>query len=525
MAGEASLQEVSGQQILPDISGRMSVYLLAFVCAGFLLLRLPVMYLQPGGQDEDCYAIPGLEVLRHGSPKMPHLPARHLESIFFKADKELYSEPPAYFYFQALFYAFLPDVYGTGRLASAVAGVVVLMLVYHLTVAATGRYRAAVWAILLFSLSRWFLFPATSARPDMLCSAFGVSGIVMIFRWTQVRRYGWLVGAGICIGLGGLTHPFAIVYAIQMAFWVGLASTGWNRVRLPLLLAMISILVAGLWLPLILREPEAFRVQFSNQFLSGAGGSLSERILFPWESIRYHWLIPDGMIAHIGPWQSLLTFVPLVVMTALTFRRGNRTGLTVCLLAWSSIYLMCVIIGPHHPVFGYWGYSAAFMFVPTGMFVDELTGRIIRLSSRWRPVLMRRTAVAAIGLLLVLSMVPGSGLRTVAVLIRQRNNPDYNAPVFAKRLMDSLPEKAVVAVDTQFVFDFVVKNRNVLLATGNKNYLRLEDFRCDYLVVSRAAIDTNLTAGLPLDLISTMGVKDDLFACYCEIYRYRHRDQ
>ena len=79
------------------------------------------MYRQPGGQDEDYYAVPGLMCLRTGIPSLPHVPALNQESVFFRADKAIFAEPPLYFYLQAVFYAVLPDVYGTARLATAVS--------------------------------------------------------------------------------------------------------------------------------------------------------------------------------------------------------------------------------------------------------------------------------------------------------------------------------------------------------------------------------------------------------------------
>ena len=83
----------------------------------FLLWRFPTMWCQPGGQDEECYAVPGLTILTSGRPQMPQLPVRDTRSVFYRSDDAVYLEPPFFFYFQSLFYAVLPDT-PTGRPAS-----------------------------------------------------------------------------------------------------------------------------------------------------------------------------------------------------------------------------------------------------------------------------------------------------------------------------------------------------------------------------------------------------------------------
>ena len=58
---------------------------------------------------------------------------------------------------------------------------------------------------------------------------------------------------GVLCGLGLLTHPFAIVYCLQIGVWVLWASRGWKRaVGNGALLAAVALLVLALWLPLIL---------------------------------------------------------------------------------------------------------------------------------------------------------------------------------------------------------------------------------------------------------------------------------
>ncbi|MCH7988955.1 MAG: glycosyltransferase family 39 protein [Planctomycetes bacterium] len=502
------------QGIRRDISPYVGKWLLALICVVFLTLRVPVMYLQPGGQDEDCYAVPGWVILRTGIPQLPHVPSRDKRSVYFSADKGLYSEPPLYFYYQSLFYAMLPDLYGTARLASGIAGLVGLCLVFGISLRTGSRVWGAVWAAVLFSLSRWFFFPAMIARPDMLCAAFGLLAVLLMYRWTETRHDRWLFAVGVCLGLGGLTHPFAIIYAVQLAIWVALVSSRWKRVLLPMLLAGVSIIVACVWLPLILQHPEIFRVQFRNQFLHEAGGSLFLRLLQPWESIHFHWFEPQGMIAHIGLWQIVLTCVPLVLATASYVKHRDRPMFPICLLAWSSIYLTSVIVGPHHPVIGYWVYTAALMFVCTGRYVDLLVSHGWNFKPKVRFVIATGLSCA-----ILLAMIPGAGLRTLYVHLQNWNDENYNAPLFAQKLIESLPEDALVVVDTQFVFDFLTHDRKTILAQTKPVYFDMTQFDYDYLILSRFGIDIDLAQNLPVVLERTHGKEDDIFACYCEVYR------
>ncbi|MEZ6121695.1 MAG: glycosyltransferase family 39 protein [Planctomycetaceae bacterium] len=355
------MAEIYGGLWIPEqfVNSRFAGWLLAVVCLCFLVVRAPVMYLQPGGQDEDCYAVPGFTILQTGIPQLPHVPARNAESVYYRADEALYSEPPVYFYYQAIFYLILPALYGTARLASAFVGVALLVLVYRLCRRCGCSTEASLWSVAFLSFSRWFYFPATAARPDILCAAIGIAVVVLILRWQDTGRLRILVASGIAIGLGGLTHPFAVVYAVQAAVWVMVCSRGWKRIGNPMLLASVSVLTCGLWLPLIRLYPETFRVQFVNQFLSDPGPPIWWRAAFPLDSLRFH---AGHLWPHAGALQWLVTVVGLVTASLCACRAAHRRLLPVCLCAWSSIYLLSISVGTHHPTLGYWIYFAASLF-------------------------------------------------------------------------------------------------------------------------------------------------------------------
>lgn len=424
------------------------------------------------------------------------------------------------FYWQAIFYSFLPATYGTGRLASLTVSLVAAIFVYLISRELQEKRFAALIAFASYLFSRWLLFPAIAARPDMLCSTLGLAAVYLTLKWKETRKNFWLVLSGLAIGAGGLTHPFAIVYAIQLGIYVAVVARGRNRILLPLQLAGLSLLVFSLWLMLILQAPEVFRVQIKNQFLTPQEHGLLSRILIPWDSLYYHWLDEQGMFHHIGPIQFFLGFGSLVAISSWSLYsvKGDRLR-TLSILGWSSIFIISVIVGPHHPVIGYWSYSAAFMSIALGIVIERMS----RLASQNLRINHRIPQLICGGTLAVL-LTPGSGLRTLAVTLQHWDETNYNSPQFAQNVMKSLPTNARLAVDTQFVFDFLASERSVVLAQSNPMYFRMNQAPVDYYIISRYGIRSDVLAGLPVVCTANFGTESDPFACYCEVHQSTDSD-
>ncbi len=511
---------------------RKSYIICILLILAYLAIRLPVMFRQPGGMDEECYAVPGLTILQTGLPQLPSAPARNLESVFYYADKVLYAEPPVYFYWQSLFYLLLSPTYGAARLSSCIAGIIGLLFLFAAQMRLSQSSSAGCWTIGLLLFSRWFYFPGTSARPDLMCAAFGFAAILSMLIYHKERNIKWLLASGVLIGLGGLTHPFALVYAIQIAVWSLIASTGWRRLGSPAILTVVALATAGLWVPLISISPSIFTVQFKNQFLGDTGGSLWYRVLMPWESLWYHFGSSFGMFNHIEPWQFALALVPLMIMTIQAHRREHQWR-PIVWIAWSSIPLMSSLVGPHHSVIGYWVYSAGPMFLCTGYLVDSALRKICCArdeasinggveskgeAERNRSTRVRAGLAGALALALCLSLIPGSGLRALVTYVQKWDDIEYDGHRFALELAKSLPKDSIYAVDIPFHFDFLSAGYKTLLLEDSPVYFPLQSHDYDYLIVGRYGIDANIVEKFPVRLIRTEGNKDDLFACYCEIY-------
>jgi hypothetical protein len=478
----------------------------------FILMRLPMMYRVPADEDENCYGAPGLTVLESGVPRLPHVPARNLDSVYYKADQALFAEPPLSFYWQAAFYAVFPKTLGTARLSSAVAGALLLWCVFRLAVRSGVSEMSAALACAALSLSRWFFFPAVRARPEIVCVLFGMLAVSMTWVWCESRRRRDLVLTGFLIGSGGLAHPAALVYAVQIAFWIALISRGSQRIIAPLVVGATAILTAGLWFPLIVVYPDAFKVQFHNQFLGSSNSSPFKNLIWPWESFAYH---GESLLWYLGNLQCGLVAVAILAALVATGRRPSPFR-TVAWLSLSGFLLTAIIVGPHHRVYGYFLYPAALSFVLIGRGIDAVVswgvGRgISSVASQW--------GVAAV---LTVLLLPGSGLRMLAISYKHWNDVNYNTPAFCAALMESLPPDAAVIVDEPFVIEFIAQGRNVLLAQTAPFYFRAQDFPCDFLVLGRPSANREkLLQHFPVELVKTFGDRDDPFACFAEIYRRR----
>ena len=488
---------------------------LVLIAVAFLVLRVPLMYRQPGGEDEECYAIPGLTILENGIPRLPHVPARHPESVYFRADEALFAEPPLSFYVQAAFYSFLPHVYGTARLVTGVAALCALGLVFLLGRTWGGSDAAGLWAAGIFSLSRWFYLPAMHARPDMMCAAFGLCAVWCLSQWHAQGKRHWIVLTGVSVGLGGLTHPFAIVYAAQVGLWSLWGERGWRRALVPAVITATAIIVAALWVPLIMAYPETFRVQFENQFLTHHGTPLGGRLLQPWDSIRYHF---DYLFHHIGAVQMILALGGLTVCSLMSLTPHGAQLRPVCLVAWTAIYLLSACVGTHHRTPGYWAYPAALMFICVGRCVEDLRQAMVSVGQSGRLKQFSRLKTVAVIVLLLALLAPGSGIRTWIAAIRHWNDINYNAPRFAQRLLAEIPEDQRCTVDWQFALDFVAAGRPTLLLQTMPVYFSAHEHPYDVLIISRFGMASHAVQLFDCRRERTLGIEADIFACYAEIY-------
>jgi 4-amino-4-deoxy-L-arabinose transferase-like glycosyltransferase len=434
------------------------------------------------------------------------VPERDRACIFYKADEALFALPPAYFYWQALFFLALPPGYGTARLASAVIGLAAVWLTYELGRGILKDERAAVCGAVLFSLSRVFYFPATTARPDMFCGAVGLAALVCVCQWAARRKARWLIAAGGLLGLGALSHPFAIVYGLQAALWVLWLSRPWTRAILNAgWLTCAALTVFALWLPLILAHPDAFAVQFTTNVWSRSGPGLLARLAFPWPAARHH---AQLLLEHAGPWQSGMMVAGLAAVTRAWLRHGDRRAGALAALSLSSVYLLVACQGTH-PAKGYWCYPGALLFLCAGWLVASLWQWTARRSHR----LAAGVVFAALAL-----MLPGCGVRTTIAHLRHWNDVNYDSPRFIRGVLAGRPRDMRLIVDPAYVFDVWLAGYDVVLGEALPIYFRIDEQPWDGLIVSPYGLVNGLPQRLGGRRVGAYGDRNDPFACYAEVY-------
>ncbi|SFI99140.1 ArnT family glycosyltransferase [Planctomicrobium piriforme] len=477
----------------------------AGICVLFLIARLPVILHEAGSMDEDWFAIPGWTVSQEGIPRVPYAPERNRQSFFWKADVVSLALPPALHYFQAPFFWLFPAGYPTARLPSLLAGMASIVLVYRIGRRMLSDERSAVLAAALYSLSRLCYFPAIVARPDMLCGMFGLAALLLVLKWQAENRWRWLIAAGVCLGVGGLTHPAAIVYAVQLGIWVCLSGSFRQRFLAISTLVGVSMAMLLLWLPLMLTYREIFRVQFFGNVLSRTAPS-GDLLTTAWQVFNY-----QGALAHehFGAiWLSLLLCGLIWTGWQGIAARDSRSR-TLCGLTCLAVGLLIAFEG-RHPTKGYWCYPGALLCLCFSQLVGDIANRF-GVRSRW--------AFIALSLLSVASLLPGSGLRATAVYLRHWSDPAYHARTFIREVLKKLPQDGVFAVDPAYVFDVEMSGRETLLGVNVPIYFQVSAFPCDYLIASRYSLKNELPRQLNAVPVASYGDPDNPFTCYVEIFQ------
>jgi hypothetical protein len=490
----------------------LSCWLALVVSLGiFTLLRLPAILHQPGGQDEQFFAVPGYTVWTEGIPRIPYFPARERSTLFEKADRCLLAMPPALFYCQAPFHAFFSPGYPTARLPSFLAGLIAIVLVYFIS---TSFHATPLWAFAaasLFAISRPLMFTGTIARPDLLCVACGLGAILVWLRsHAQPQWFHSLAMGGLC-GLACLFHPFGLIFCIQAGL-AAIFSTGSSRarsIRFAWLAASASI-VLSLWLPLILRYPEEFRSQFFANIFDRAGPGLPSRLVWPFPSFIHH----SRLIREFaGPLQSVL-YATIVALGYFVVRQRLRPPTTLpatssdatiqhlLVIVLSSIYLTATVAGIH-PTKGYWAYSAALTFVLAAVLASQF--------------LTSKVANRIAFLTLLLLMLPGAGLRTAWVYLQHWEDPAYHAPSFIQNTLKDYPQEGLYLADLSYVFDIYLTGRKTVLLKDKTDYANQIDLDGDYIFTAWEGNDAGWADQYGPYSVRHLGTQMPEQACYVDI--------
>lgn len=476
----------------------------------FVLLRLPPLLHQPGGQDEQFFSVPGLTVWREGIPRIPYLPTENRETFFAGADRCLMALPPGLFYCQAPFFGCFPAGYPTSRLPLFVGGMVAIVLSYIFArQLGAKRFGAALTGVLV-AVSRPLMFTAIVARPDLLCSLCGMIVTLMALSNTAMssRR---LVGMGLLNGLGILFHPFALIYCLQSACAVfALPAKLATRFARVLGLASVSALTASLWGLLIYYYPDEFRSQFFSNVLDRAGPGLPSRLIWPIPYLQHHSVL---LYEFAGSWQCGMMAVG-VILGGWQLLTSHRSAIRIILWVVSSYYLTAAVAG-QHPTKGYWVYPAMLSIGLLCFGLERLTERYITTDHRagWSTV-----GHAAWALALMTAMIPGAGLTSTALYLRHWNEPAYHGQKFIAQVLEEMPDEGVVLADLCYVFDVYLSGRPTLLAQDKIKYWGEGKLDYTYLLLSWEGRDNRWNIDYQAQFIKSFGDAAIKQKCFVDLY-------
>lgn len=472
---------------------------LVLVLGLFVAAQLPGIVREPPGLDEDLYAVPGLMLARGEMPRIPYIPARDPRTIYDHADVALYTLPPLGFLAQVPFFLVLPPGIAAARLASVLAGLAAAVIVHELARTWLGSQRAALFAVVFFVFGRTFLFPALTARPDMLAACCGLIGVALTARADDLARPRRQVAAGVAAGLSLLAHPFGIVPCVQIALRLALAGeTLAGRAARIGRFGIAAAVAFSMWIPWIIPHTDLFRHQFGGNVLGRAGPGLGSTLLHPGPVLVFQ----AGQIvdrAGLGP--STLAAIALVFCA---WRARATIGIGELAYHLIGSTLLLLLFMGRHPLLGYFVYPSAFAAIAVGGLLDSIATRL----GGWKGTL-------AMGLLLVAVLFPGAGARRVWAQYSHGRDPDYDHRVVARRIMADLPARTLVAADGPWVLEFYLAGRPVIDAL----YLEFLPLDYEFVVLGRDGVRRARIEAADLALEKTYGDASDPFAPYAELYR------
>ncbi|MCH2202515.1 MAG: glycosyltransferase family 39 protein [Fuerstiella sp.] len=488
--------------------GRGRLWLSAIVLL-FLVVRLPVVLHSPGSQDEEWYGVPGLTVAGEGIPRVPYCRARESGSVFNGAEKILFAQPPLSFYAQAPFFAMFPPGYAAARLSSLSAACLAMVLVYAIGQQMFSDARIALTAAGLYSCSRLLFFPAVSARPDMLCGTLGLISVWLMLRW-QRQPYRAAVTSGISLGLGGLTHPFAIVFAAQIGSWNLFRSGNWGqRLLRSVALVLLTTITFSMWVPIIVKSIDLFNAQFVGNILRPAGPGLLSRFVGPWNSFANQ--IPQ-LLDRAHPIQFIILTTGITFCGLIALIKRDRNASLCWLLASTAIYLLIICVGIH-PIQGFWCYPAGLAWLCVAYTVVS----VFDLFSTPRAI--RIFVIMAI----FTSLIPGSGLRASWIYLVNWSDSDFASRSFVRKILAEVPADATLTIGREFALDAYGSDRDIILACRHPMYFDSAKFPTDLLLIGRRDHDVQMiegyeSSGYQLKHLKTFGNPHDLLRCYAELW-------
>jgi hypothetical protein len=408
---------------------------------------------------------------------------------------------------------------GQARLTSSLLGLMSVFIVYRLGCVWFSESRGPLLGACVYAFSRAFAFPATTARPDMAATTFGLLAVWWVVKHGREPRRRSAAASGVMAGLSLLAHPFGIVPATQ----AGVAILGQRTpIRRRLVDAVVysaaALAVFSLWLPLIALHPDVFRVQFGHNVTGRAGPGLAATLVAPLPIVAHQ---ARQIWEYLGPIQAGLYAAGYAWAVV---RARSWPGHWSFLYHLAASLLLLVVFEGRHPTLGYYSFPAALASVAVGMLASEAAGRLERLG-RTRSWRRPAIATAVVFVVLLAAFVPGSGLGALRAQLVHWRDRAYDPRAMSRTLMDDIPAGRLTAVDRPYVLDFYLAGRPVVAAAVYPTFFDVRGQPFEYAVFGRPGLKQHRAQMTDLALIKTYGNAADLFAPYAELYRRNRPDR
>jgi uncharacterized protein (TIGR03663 family) len=308
------------------MNNRLVWGLLAAVCLAFAL-RIPQLDSRPMHTDESVHAIKFQGLWERGSYKYdPN--EYHGPSLYYATLPVVWmSHVPSFAQSRESLYRFVPVLFGVG-----------LILLLGLVVDGQGR-GAVFWAALFTAISPAMVFYSRYYIHEMPFVFFTFLLMAAVWRYSRNQRLGWMILAGVALGLMQATKETfvfnlaAMVPAAGLAWWLerrqgmSLSTAGQTAEHIPpfafkpvhwvwgiLVAAMVSVTL------------------FSSFFTNAAGPLDSVRTYLPWLNRA------GGQSPHIHPWYYYLELL------GWTHRSKNLVWSEGLIMALAAIGLLAAFL-------------------------------------------------------------------------------------------------------------------------------------------------------------------------------------
>jgi tetratricopeptide (TPR) repeat protein len=301
----------------------------------------------------------------------------------------------------------------------------------------TYGHPAAIAAVLLLPCTAYFTRLSVSIMVGLPAITFATLCLWALVRWTNTHRVGWLVAAGVLMGLSLATKLFTLFLVPIFGMWVA-----WMAVRDPRLVARWRVVLApGLWGCVVLLTAAAVLVSVVP---SDGWGQLYHSHLSARAAAH-----PGGAVAalHEGLWRDWEVMILAGLGVALMVVRRRRVLAIApawCVAAYGALLM-------HAPV---WYHHHLLLSIPAcmtaGVAVGELFTARSPSKSSVESAILTAVHIVTVGVTVVLFVALVSGAKHEPLWLADLSDHDR----FVLELIKAYPKRSDVMVADRPMFAF-----------------------------------------------------------------------